>query len=64
MDLRNVQKQVDEWVGQYKEGYWNPTDQMLMLTEEVGELAREVNHQFGPKKKKAYRSKKDPILLI
>ncbi len=22
------------------------------LTEEVGELAREVNHQFGPKKKK------------
>ena len=25
---------------------------MLCLTEEVGELAREVNHEFGPKKKK------------
>lgn len=26
---------------------------MARLTEETGELAREINHRFGPKKKKA-----------
>ena len=47
------QKQVDEWVNQYKIGYWKPHEIFTRLGEEVGELAREINHKFGPKKKKA-----------
>ena len=32
---------------------------MARLTEETGELAREINHKFGPKKKKATQEKKE-----
>lgn len=32
--------------------YWTPHEILARLTEEVGELAREVNHIYGPKKKK------------
>ncbi len=51
--MKDVQKRVDDWVKQYKIGYFKPLEIMARLTEEVGELAREVNHRFGPKKKKA-----------
>ena len=33
--------------------YWHPLSQLARLTEEMGELARVVNHQFGEKPKKA-----------
>lgn len=36
-----------------KLGYFKPLEILARLTEEVGELARELNHRFGPKKKKA-----------
>jgi NTP pyrophosphatase (non-canonical NTP hydrolase) len=52
MALKEVQKQVDDWVNLYKIGYWKPHEILARLTEEVGELAREINHIFGPKKKK------------
>lgn len=51
-ELKNIQKQVDEFVGQYKMGYWEPHEILARLMEETGELAREVNHLYGPKKKK------------
>lgn len=44
---------MDRWVDQFEEGYFPPLVNVARLAEEVGELAREVNHQFGPKKKKA-----------
>lgn len=44
---------MDGWVEQFEEGYFPPLVNVARLAEEVGELAREVNHQFGPKKKKA-----------
>src|SRR5260221_10930426 len=50
--MKDIQKQVDDWVAQFKIGYFKPLEILARLTEEVGELAREVNHQFGPKKKK------------
>jgi len=53
MTFKEAQQEVDKWVGQYREGYWHPMEQIVCLTEEVGELAREVNHRYGPKKKKA-----------
>ena len=50
--MTTLQKQVDEWVQQYKIGYFKPLEILARLTEESGELAREINHRFGPKKKK------------
>lgn len=51
MSLKKVQKDVDDWMSQYVEGYWKPHEILARLMEETGELAREVNHKFGPKKK-------------
>jgi NTP pyrophosphatase (non-canonical NTP hydrolase) len=52
MSFRDAQQAVDGWVDQFEEGYFPPLVNVARLAEEVGELAREVNHQFGPKKKK------------
>jgi NTP pyrophosphatase (non-canonical NTP hydrolase) len=51
--MKDYQKQVDDWVSQFKIGYFKPLEILARLTEEVGELAREINHRFGPKKKKS-----------
>ncbi|PYO36965.1 MAG: nucleotide pyrophosphohydrolase [Gemmatimonadetes bacterium] len=53
MSFRDAQQAVDRWIGQYKEGYFPPLTSLARLTEEVGELAREINHRFGEKPKKA-----------
>ena len=52
MDLREAQRRVDAWIGQFEEGYWPPLVNLARLVEEVGELARLMNHRFGPKTKK------------
>lgn len=38
--MKKIQKQVDDWVKQYKIGYFKPLEILARLTEEVGELAR------------------------
>lgn len=53
MSLKDIQKQIDEWISKYKVGYFPPHENLARLVEEVGELAREINHNYGPKKKKA-----------
>lgn len=50
--LADIQREVDQYIGQFKEGYFEPLAMLARLSEEVGELAREINHQFGPKPKK------------
>ena len=52
MSFRDAQQAVDRWVSQFEEGYFPPLANVARLAEEVGELAREVNHHFGPKTKK------------
>jgi NTP pyrophosphatase (non-canonical NTP hydrolase) len=52
MSIADAQRRVDGWVGQFEEGYFHPLTNIARLTEEVGELAREVNHRFGQKTKK------------
>jgi NTP pyrophosphatase (non-canonical NTP hydrolase) len=52
MSLRECQDRVDTWIRQFEEGYFHPLTNMARLTEEVGELAREINHRFGQKTKK------------
>ena len=52
MSLTIAQRRVDAWIAQFEEGYFHPLTNMARLSEEVGELAREVNHRFGEKTKK------------
>ena len=52
MSLTTHQARVDRWIAQFEEGYFHPLTNMARLSEEVGELAREVNHRFGQKTKK------------
>jgi NTP pyrophosphatase (non-canonical NTP hydrolase) len=59
MSIADAQRQVDAWVGQFEEGYFHPLTNIARLAEEVGELAREVNHRFGQKPKKPDESEGD-----
>ena len=52
MSLADSQARVDRWIAHFEEGYFDPLTNLARLTEEVGELAREVNHRFGQKTKK------------
>ena len=53
MSLTDAQRRVDAWVSQFEEGYFHPLTNIARLAEEVGELAREINHRYGQKTKKA-----------
>lgn len=50
--LKEMQQQVDRYISQFKEGYFSPLSMLARMAEEVGELAREVNHRYGEKPKK------------
>lgn len=50
--MKDAQRRVDEWISQFEDGYWPPLANLARLIEEVGELARLVNHRFGAKPKK------------
>ncbi|MGH9456126.1 MAG: nucleotide pyrophosphohydrolase, partial [Thermoanaerobaculia bacterium] len=52
MSFADAQKDVDAWISQFEEGYWQPLSMLARVTEEVGELAREINHRYGEKPKK------------
>ena len=52
MSFKEYQRQAHEWTSQFTPQYWPPQNIYLRLGEEVGELAREINHRFGPKPKK------------
>ena len=53
MSFKPVQEEVDAWISQFEEGYFAPLPMLARLTEEVGELARVLMHQYGGKKPKA-----------
>ena len=52
MPFAPIQREVDEWISQFEEGYFPPLPMLARLTEEVGELARVLMHQYGGKKAK------------
>lgn len=52
VDLKDVQERVDAYISQFVEGYFQPMTLVVRLTEELGELAREINHHYGEKPKK------------
>lgn len=52
MTLKEKQDEIDAWINQHKAGYWKPHEILGRIMEETGELAREINHVYGPKPKK------------
>lgn len=59
LTLREAQERVHAWISQFEEGYWPPLTNLARLIEEVGELAREMNHRFGHKPKKPDEPEQD-----
>ena len=51
--LQDHQKDVHDLVKDYEPPYWPPLSQFARLSEEVGEVARLLNHMYGLKPKKA-----------
>lgn len=51
--LKPYQKRIDAILQKYQKPYWDPLSQFARLAEEVGEVGRILNHQFGDKPKKA-----------
>jgi NTP pyrophosphatase (non-canonical NTP hydrolase) len=64
MEIRDAQRRVDAYISQFEEGYFPPLVNLARLTEEVGEVARELNHRFGPKTKKADEPEADVALEL
>ncbi len=50
--MRDLQTDVDDWIRAVGGGYWSPHANLARIAEEVGELARLLNHLYGPKPKK------------
>lgn len=59
MEMEEMQEIVDDYIGQFKAGYFSPLAMMARVSEEVGELAREINHYYGEKQKKTSEEEKE-----
>lgn len=57
--VKQLQLEVDEYISQFKEGYFSPLAMLARMTEELGELAREINHYYGEKPKKSTEEQKE-----
>lgn len=64
MEIKDMQREVDNWISQFAEGYWHPLSMLATMTEEVGELAREINHYYGQKPKKGIKKEGDIALEL
>jgi NTP pyrophosphatase (non-canonical NTP hydrolase) len=51
--IGEFQTEVDAWIRAVGGGYWSPHANLARIAEEVGELARLINHLHGPKPKKS-----------
>lgn len=51
--LVELQSDVDSYINGFEEGYFPPFELLARLSEELGELSREVQHVYGMKKKKS-----------
>jgi NTP pyrophosphatase (non-canonical NTP hydrolase) len=64
MTIAEAQRAVDAYIGQFRAGYWPPLSNLARLVEEVGELARELNHRYGDKPKKPDEPEGDVALEL
>lgn len=56
--MKELQQEVDSYISQFKEGYFSPLALTARMTEELGELAREVNHYYARSQRKTMKKKK------
>lgn len=59
MTISEYQKLLDKSVQGLEKPYWSPLSNVAHLVEEVGEVARIMNHMYGDKPKKATESPDD-----
>ena len=59
MTIQQAQQQVDEWIKTTGVRYFSELTNMVVLTEEVGELARHISRQYG---EQSYREGSVPPL--
>lgn len=51
ISLEEIQITINDWITNHG-GYWSPLAMLSAIMEEIGELAREINHFEGYKPKK------------
>ena len=59
MEIKSLQKQVDEWIRNVGVRYFSELTNMAILTEEVGEVARIIARRYGEQSEKESDKKKD-----
>ena len=59
MTLQDAQKIVDQWIQQYGVRYFSELTNMVILTEEVGEMARIIARRYGEQSEKESDKNKD-----
>ncbi len=59
MDIKNAQKDVDNWIKNHGVRYFNELTNMAQLTEEVGEVARIIARRYGEQSEKESDKNKD-----
>jgi len=47
ISIKEAQEKVDWWIKTYGKRYFNELTNMVILTEEVGELARIISRKYG-----------------
>jgi NTP pyrophosphatase (non-canonical NTP hydrolase) len=60
MTLEEAQKEIDSWIQTNGVRYFNELTNMVLLTEEVGELARIIARKFG---EQSYKESDKPYNL-
>ncbi len=58
MKIKEAQKLVDQWIRKYGVRYFSELTNMVILTEEVGELARVIARSYGEQSSKKSDQKK------
>ncbi|WP_179316169.1 nucleotide pyrophosphohydrolase [Winogradskyella undariae] len=59
MNIKNAQKEVDNWIKEHGVRYFNELTNMAQLTEEVGEVARIIARRYGEQSEKESDKNKD-----
>ncbi|MEF3079926.1 nucleotide pyrophosphohydrolase [Winogradskyella poriferorum] len=59
MNIKDAQKEVDNWINEHGVRYFNELTNMAQLTEEVGEVARIIARRYGEQSEKESDKDKD-----
>ena len=59
MEIVKLQEEVDQWIKTVGVRYFNELTNMVMLTEEVGEVARIIARRYGEQSEKESDKSKD-----